>query len=73
MAHVKNRHTGESGRLISDVEIEIKYRNYRNYRDQKLCVINGGTATKYFSLGRGAHQGDSISAFLLNFISIGLI
>ena len=33
-------------------------------RDQKSCVINGGTTTKYFSLGRGARQGDPISAFL---------
>ena len=33
-------------------------------RDQESCVIKGGTTTKYFSLGRGAHQGDSISAFL---------
>ena len=28
------------------------------------CVINGGTTTKYFSLGREAHQGDPMSAFL---------
>ena len=28
------------------------------------CFINGGTTTKYFSLGRGACQGDSILAFL---------
>ena len=33
-------------------------------RDQESCVINDGTTTKYFSLGRGAHQGDPISAFL---------
>ena len=33
-------------------------------RDQESCVINGGTTTKYFSLGRGARQGDPISAFL---------
>ena len=33
-------------------------------RDQEFCVVNGGTTTKYFSLGRGAHQGDPISAFL---------
>ena len=33
-------------------------------RDQEPCVINGGTTTKYFSLGRGACQGDPISAFL---------
>ena len=28
------------------------------------CVLNGGTATKYFSIGRGVCQGDQISAFL---------
>ena len=33
-------------------------------RDQESCVINGGTTTKYFSLGWGARQGDPISAFL---------
>ena len=33
-------------------------------RDQNPCVINGGTTTKYFSLGRGARQGDPILAFL---------
>ena len=33
-------------------------------RDQESCVINGGTNTKYFSLGIGARQGDPISAFL---------
>ena len=33
-------------------------------RDQDPCVINGGTTTKYFSLGRGARQGDPILAFL---------
>ena len=33
-------------------------------RDQDSCVINGGTTTKYFSLGRGARQGDPILAFL---------
>ena len=34
-------------------------------RDQESCVINGGTTTKYFSLGRGAHQGDPVSAFFI--------
>ena len=33
-------------------------------KDQELCVINGGTTTKYFSLGRGARQGDPSLAFL---------
>ena len=33
-------------------------------RDQESCVINGGTTTKYFPLGRGASQGDPNSAFL---------
>ena len=101
-SHVKNRHIGESGRLISDV-IEItkirkigflvtmdiekafdsldhnflistleKYGFGQNFilwikillNDQESCVINGGKTTKYFMLGRGARQGDPISAFL---------
>ena len=33
-------------------------------RDQESCVINGGTTTKYFSLGKGVRQGNLISAFL---------
>ena len=33
-------------------------------RDQESCVINGGTTTKYFSLGRRAWQDDPVSAFL---------
>ena len=33
-------------------------------RDQESCVINGGTTTKYFSIGREAGQSDPISAFL---------
>ena len=32
-------------------------------RDQEYCVINGGTATKYLLLGRGACQGDPTSPF----------
>ena len=32
--------------------------------DQESCVIKGGTTTTYFSLGRGACQGDPISALL---------
>ena len=102
-AYVKNRHIGESGRLISDI-IEIteirniegflvtmdiekafdslghnflistleKYDFGQNFilwvkillKDQESCVINGGKTTKYFMLGRGARQGDPISAFL---------
>ena len=33
-------------------------------RDQKSWVINGGTTTKYLSLGRCVRQGDLISPFL---------
>ena len=36
-------------------------------RDQELCVFNTITTTKYFSLGKGACQGDPISAFLLDY------
>ena len=32
--------------------------------DQKSCAINGGTTTNYFSVVRGACQGDPISVFL---------
>ena len=32
-------------------------------RDQESCVVNGCPTTKYFSLGRGACQGDPILAF----------
>ena len=34
-------------------------------RDQKSCVINRGSTTKYFSLGRGARQGDQFQLFSL--------
>ena len=55
--------------LMSTLE---KYGFFQNFifwvkillRDQESCVINGGTTAKYFSFGRGAHQGDPISAFL---------
>ena len=30
---------------------------------QQSCVINGGNATLYFNLERGAHQGDPLSAY----------
>ena len=33
-------------------------------KDQESCVINSGTTTKYFSLGRGARQGYPISGIL---------
>ena len=33
-------------------------------KDQESCLSNGGKTTKYFLLGRGAHQGDPISTFL---------
>ena len=33
-------------------------------RDQESCVINSGTTTYYFSFGRGARQGELVSAFL---------
>ena len=31
---------------------------------QEPCVINGGNETRYFSLEKGARQGDPISAYL---------
>ena len=33
-------------------------------KDQQSCAINGGTTTQYFSLERGAHQGDPVLAYL---------
>ena len=33
-------------------------------RNKEPCVLNGGTTTKYFLLGRGARQGNPISAYL---------
>ena len=38
--------------------------NRNNFENQELCVINGGTTTKYFKLNRGARQGYLISAYL---------
>ena len=31
---------------------------------QESCIINGGNATKYFKLQKGARQGGPISAYL---------
>ena len=31
---------------------------------QQPCLINGGFATQYFTLKKGARQGDPISAYL---------
>ena len=42
--------------FVSQVKIILK--------NQESCVLNGGTTTKYFLLGRGAPQGDSTSAYL---------
>ena len=33
-------------------------------KNQESCVLNGGTTTKYFLIGRGARQSDPISAYL---------
>ena len=99
--YVKNRHIGESGRLISDIikianikkigflvtmDIEKtfdsldnnflisaleKYGFGKNFiswvkilvKNQESCVLNTGTATDLLP-GRGARQGDPISAYL---------
>ena len=36
-------------------------------KDQQSCVLNGGTTTEYFLLGRGARDGDPVSAFFIFF------
>ena len=33
---------------------------------QQSCVINGGNTTPYFNLGKGAHHGDPVSAYLFS-------
>ena len=33
-------------------------------KDNESCVLNGGVTSKYFSLQRGARQGDPIAAYL---------
>ena len=42
---------------------------YHNFlillRDRESCVINGSTTTKYFSLGRGAQEGDHFQLFYI--------
>ena len=56
--------------LISTLEKYDFGRNFISWvrkilvRNQGLCVLNGGTATKYFLLGRDTHQSDPISPFL---------
>ena len=32
--------------------------------DQESCIINGGVATQYFKLEKGARQGDPVSDYL---------
>ena len=33
-------------------------------QNQESCIVNGGTTTNYFKLGKGTRQGDPISAYL---------
>ena len=47
---------GFGERFLKWIQILIK--------NQESCVVNGGITTKFFSLDRGARQGDPISAFL---------
>ena len=42
--------------FITCIEILLK--------DQKSCVINGGTTTQYFNLERGVRQGDPVLTYL---------
>ena len=39
-------------------------------KDQKSCIVNVGKATPYFTLHRGARQGDTNSVFLFFSLSI---
>ena len=55
--------------LISSLEKYGFGKNFLSWvkillKNQESCVLNGGTTTKYFLLGRGAHQGDPVSAYL---------
>ena len=85
-AHGKNKHIGESGRIISDIILPEDFlttmdtekafdslnhnflisalekhgfgKNFVSWvkillRNQELCVLNGGTTTKYFLLKAG--------------------
>ena len=43
----------------------------KELRNQESCVLNGGTSTKYFLLGRGARQcGDLIFYFSLRDLTL---